>query len=256
MQKSVLIVGLAIIAAIVLVMASVGYVLFDIDGLIRKQTEATASRAFKTEASLADASMSLKTGEGRLIGLRIPNPPGFPMGDAVDAPLITAQVDTDVSAGPVMTVAEAVIDHPKVRLDIASGQANLIRLAESARALARQVHDGVDTRGPVQRFRIKQLTLKDGSLTVGADVLKNKTVTVPMPDSRLIDVGGEGGLLPAELVAAVYELIVTASERASRRVDLSKAAEDAGVDKPDIDFAKIFGREAVPALTPALGTAQ
>lgn len=257
MQKTVLIIGLAVVAAIVLVMGSVTYVLFDIDGLIKTEVESTASRAFKGQATLAEASMSLKTGEAKLIGLRIPNPPGFPDGIALHVPDITADVDTSSNPGPVVTVGKVVLEHPKVTLEIADGQANLIRLSDSARALARQIADGVDKAAGMQRFRIAAVTLQNGSMTFHADTLGTATVDIPLPDTRLTDIGGENGVHGGELAAAIFEIVLTATERATRRIDVAKMAADAGVPVPEIDFAAMFGRATdKPALTPLRAPAQ
>lgn len=251
MQKSVLIFGLAVVAIIVMIMGSVTYVLFDIDGLIKSEVETTASRAFKGETTLAEANMSLKTGEAKLIGLRIPNPAGFTSGIAVQVPEIAAAVDTSKGPGPVVTVAAVVMDRPEVSLEIADGNANLIRLADSARALARQAKAGADKDVGVQRFRIDSITLQNGSMTFQADSLGSATVKIPLPDTRITDIGGEEGVSSGELSSVMMEIILTATERATRRIDLEKMAKEAGVSVPDIDFAKMFGRDAAkPALVP------
>lgn len=237
MRKSVLIVGLAIVAMIVLVMASVTYVLYNIDEVIRADVEATAKSAFKVDATVAETDMSLKSGEAKLIGLRIPNPPGFSDASAVHAPLITATVDVAQAASRTIRVAEIVIERPHLILEVTDGKANLLRLGESASAFARRAADDAANTPTAQLLKVGRVTLLEGTMTFRSDTLGDKTIDVKLPDSRLTDIGGEEGILPGQLVAEIYKLFLTAAERGSRRIDA-----------PGVDLSEIFGKPAAPAL--------
>jgi hypothetical protein len=237
MRKSVLIVGLAIVAMIVLVMASVTYVLYNIDEVIRADAEATAKSAFKVDATVAETVMSLKTGEAKLIGLRIPNPPGFSDASAVHAPLITAAVNVAQAASRTINVSEIVIERPHLTLEIAAGKANLIRLSESAAAFARRSADEASGDTTTQLLKVNRITLLEGTMTFRADTLGDKTQDVKLPDTRATEIGGEDGILPGQLVAEIYKLMMTAAERGARRIDA-----------PVIDMKDIFGKPDVPSL--------
>lgn len=237
MRKSVLILGLVIVAAIILVMSSVTYVLYDIDEVIRTKAEQTLKSAFKADATVAGTEMSLKTGEAKLIGLRIPNPPGFETASAVHAPLINVSIDVSQGAGRTIVVNEVVIERPHLILEIAAGKANLIRLAESADAFARRTRDASAEDTTSQKLKIGRITMLEGTMTFRADTLGDETKEVKLPDTRATAVGGEDGILPGELVAEVYKLIMTAAERGARRIDA-----------PGIDLPEILGKPAAPAL--------
>ncbi len=237
MRKSVLIVGLTIVAAIVFVMGSVTYVLYNIDEVIRADVEATAKSAFKVDATLAEADMSLKTGVAKLIGLRIPNPPGFPDASAVHAPLITASVNVAQAASRTIRVSEIVIERPHLILEVAAGKANLIRLSESASAFARRTADETGDDATAQLLKVDRITLMEGTMTFRADTLGDKTIEVKLPDTRAIEIGGEDGIPAGQLVAEIYNLILKAAERGARRIDAS-----------DIDVPSLFGKSAAPAL--------
>lgn len=246
MQKSVLFFGLAVVAAIVLVMGSVTYVLYNIDEVIRSEVEATASRAFKVDATLAEATMSLKTGEAKLIGFRIPNPPGFPNNIAVHVPQVTVNVDTSRAAGRTIAIDEIVLEQPRIVLQIVDGTANLTRLAESARALATQTQSETEASSIVQKIAVKRVTLQNGTLSFRAGDMGDKSIDVPLPDTRISEIGGKDGVLPGALSAPVFEAFLTAAERASRRLNV-----------PGIDFKAIFGTPDQPAtLNSSVETAQ
>ena len=241
MRKPILIGGLAIVAAIILVMASATEVLFNIDAEIKDGITESASRAFKVDVTVAQSQMSLKTGEAQLIGVHIPNPPGFSMTDAIELPQIDVVVDTSRQAGRAVAVSSVVIERPRIVLELVDGKANLVRLRDSARAFARRAEDPEQSAAGGQRLMIDRITLQNGSLVITADFLGSDSVDIPLPDSRVTDIGIEaGGVPPAAIVAAITDLIMTATERAARRVDLAAEAAKNGMSAPDIDLSTLL----------------
>jgi len=236
MRKAFLIAGLALTAAVLFLLGSVTYVLFDIDGVIRDTAQNAASSAYKVSATVDSATMSLKNGKGHISGVKIPNPPGFTAAIAIDMPQIDFTVDTGRPAAAVMSVAKAVIDKPRVTLEIVDGRANLAVLRASARAWAKRAVDAAKG----QRFVLENLWIQHGTLAFRADFAKGET-DVPMPDTRIRDIGGkETGALPAELISAVTETLMTAVERASRRLDLAALAKAAGHPAPTLDLTALL----------------
>ncbi len=244
MGKAFLFSGLALTATIILVLGSVTYVLFNIDALIKDEIESTASRAYKVPVTVADATMSLKSGNGQIIGLRIENPPGFSAPDAVHVPLIEINVDTDRIADKAIALGRVVVDQPKVVLDVKDGRANLMRLKDSAQAwLARSENDDEDAASG-QRLIIDEIVLQNGTMTFRADFLDGAETSVPLPDSRITGIGGETeGALPAEVIAEITDLLIIASERASRRIDLPALAAKTGATVPEIDLSALLKEE-------------
>ncbi|MBO6520301.1 MAG: hypothetical protein JJ900_05340 [Rhodospirillales bacterium] len=244
MRKAFLFSGLALTATIILMLGSVTYVLFNIDALIKDEIESTGSRAYKVPVTVAEATMSLKSGNGQIIGLRIENPPGFSAPDAIHVPLIEINVDTDRIADKAIALGRVVVDHPKIVLDIKDGRANLMRLKESARAwLARSENDDEEA-STGQRLIIDEIVLQNGSMVFRADFLDGVETEVPLPDSRITDVGEKPeGALPAEVISEITQLLITASERASRRIDISALARKSGATAPDIDLSALLKEE-------------
>lgn len=244
MRKAFLFSGLALTATIILVLASVTYVLFNIDALIKDEIEGTASRAYKVPVTVADATMSLKSGNGQIVGLRIENPPGFSAPDAVHVPLIEINVDTARIADKAIALARVVIDRPKIVLDIKDGRANLMRLKESAKAWLIRSENDDEEAAAGQRLIIDEVVMQNGTMVFRADFLDGAETEVPLPDSRVKDIGTPPeGALPAEVIAEVTQLMITASERASRRIDLKVLAEKTGAIVPDIDLSALLKDE-------------
>ena len=229
MRKAFLFSGLALTATIILVLASVTYVLFNIDALIKDEVEDAASSAYKVPVTVAEATMSLKSGNGRIIGLRIENPPGFSAPTAVHVPVIEIAVDTGRIADKAIALGRVVIDRPEIVLDIKDGRVNLVRLKESTDAwLTRSGNDDEDAASG-QRLIIDEIVMQNGTMVFRADFLDGAETEVPLPDSRVREIGVKpDGALPAEVISEVTQLLITASERASRRIDLQALAEKTG----------------------------
>lgn len=241
MRKPILIGGLAIVAAIILVMASATYVLFNIDAEIKDGVTESASRAFKVDVTVVQSQMSLKTGDAQLIGVHIPNPPGFSTADAIELPQIDVAVDTSRPAGRAVAISSVVIERPRILLELIDGKANLVRLRDSASAYARRAADPGEAAAGGQHLMIDRITLQNGSLELRADFLGDESIDIALPDSRVTDIGVEAaGVPPAEIVAAITDLIITATERAARRVDLAALAAKNGQPAPDIDLSKLL----------------
>ncbi len=233
--------GLAMVAMIVFVMGSVTYVLFNIDAVIKNGIEDVGSRALKVPLTVAEAQMSLKTGEGQIVGLRIANPAGFEAGDALHAPLIQLKVDAGKPAGKAISISELVIDRPVMTLDIIDGRANWLRLRNGARAWARRAENPDEAAASGQAFVIDQVVLSNGTLILRADFLGAQKLEAPLPDTRIKDIGAaDEGALPADVARIITEMLVTAAERASRRFDLEALAAKNGTTTGGLDLTELL----------------
>ena len=62
-----------------------------------------------------------------------------------------------------------------------------------------------------------------------------------LPDTRITDIGAEtDGALPAVIIEAITDLIITAVERASRRIDLKALAEKNKIPVPNVNIGALL----------------
>ena len=81
-------------------------------------------------------------------------------------------------------------------------------------------------------------------MTFRADFLDGGETEIPLPDSRVRNIGNDAdGALPAEVVAEITNLVIVASERASRRIDLEALAAKTGATVPDLDLSVLLMKE-------------
>lgn len=241
MRKAFLAGGLALAALVVLVFGTVTYVLFNIDALVKDGIEEAASKAFKVPVTVAEATMSLKSGNGQIVGLRVPNPPGFTSEVAMHFPLIEIRVNTRRAADESIAIESVVIQQPKVVFEIADGRVNLKRLRASTKAWRARSENEDEDAAKGQKLAIERVTMQNGALVFRADFLAGETFDFPMPDTRIKDVGTEtNGTLPAVVIDAVTEMLLIATERASRRIDLGALAAKTNTSAPDVDLSALL----------------
>lgn len=241
MRRTFIFTSLAITAAIVLVVAVVTYTLFNIDVVIKETIESDGSSAYKVPVTVADAKMSLKTGEGQITGLRVANPPGFGAPTAIHIPLVVIEVDTDRIAAKAIGVRRAILERPKVVLEIKEGRVNLARLRDSVRAWVNRSGIIGEDASTGQMFILDQIVLQNGMMVFRADFLDGLETEISLPDTRVKDIGAEtDGTLPANIISAMTDLIITAVERASRRIDLKALAEKNEIPVPDVNISALL----------------
>lgn len=241
MRRTFIFTSLAITAAIVLVVAVVTYTLFNIDVVIKETIESDGSSAYKVPVTVADAKMSLKTGEGQITGLRVANPPGFGAPTAIHIPLVVIDVDTDRIAAKAIGVRRAILERPKVVLEIKEGRVNLVRLRDSVRAWVNRSGIIGEDASTGQMFILDQIVLQNGMMVFRADFLDGLETEISLPDTRVKDIGAEtDGTLPANIISAMTDLIITAVERASRRIDLKALAEKNEIPVPDVNISALL----------------
>ena len=241
MRRTFILSSLAITAAIVLVFASVTFVLFNIDAVVKETIEGDGSSAYKVPVTIADAKVSLKTGEGQITGLRIANPPGFGALSAIHIPFVVLEVDTERVAAKAIGVRRVVLEQPKIVLEIREGMVNLVRLRESVRAWVNRFKISGEDASSGQMFIIDQILLQNGTMVFRADFLYGLETEISLPDTRITDIGAEtNGALPAVIIEAITDLIITAVERASRRIDLKALAEKNEIPVPSVNISALL----------------
>ena len=241
MRRTFILSSLAITAAIVLVFASVTFVLFNIDAVVKETIESDGSSAYKVPVTIADAKVSLKTGEGQITGLRIANPPGFGAPSAIHIPFVVLEVDTERVATKAIGVRRVVLEQPKIVLEIREGMVNLVRLRESVRAWVNRSKISGEDASSGQMFIIDQILLQNGTMEFRADFLDGLETEASLPDTRITDIGAEtDGALPAVIIEAITDLIITAVERASRRIDLKALAEKNEIPMPNVNIGALL----------------
>jgi uncharacterized protein involved in outer membrane biogenesis len=229
-MKKILIVGVILVVAVV----GVGvYVLMSsLDSVVKTAVERIGSDATGTQVSLNQVEISPTSGFGALRGFRMTNPKGFAEGDAFKFDEINVTLDiTTVFSDPVV-IKEIVIDKPEITYAIGEGTSNVEEIQKNVNDYAGAESGsagggGGSSEGP--NLVIENLYMRNGTVTVSAPGMSDQTLSAPLPDIHLTDIGQEGsGATPAEVVSQTMAAVVTSAKQAVQSVDVDALMKGAG----------------------------
>jgi uncharacterized protein involved in outer membrane biogenesis len=229
-MKKILIIGVILVVAIV----GVGvYVLMSsLDSVVKAAVEQIGSEATGTQVTLDQVEISPTSGFGALRGFRMTNPKGFAEGDAFKFDEINVTLDiTSVFSDPVV-INEIVIDKPEITYAIGDGSSNVEEIQKNVNKYAGAEsgsggESASSSEGP--NLVIKNLYMRNGTVTVSAPGMTDETLSAPLPDIHLTDIGEQGkGATPAEVVSQTMTAVVASAKQAVQSVDVDALMKGAG----------------------------
>ena len=233
-MKRILWLGGGAVLTIVVVVGIVAAVLMsNIGALTKAVVEKYGREALQAKVTLADADVSLKSGQGQLKGLVVGNPKGFATASALKFGEIKVTLDTARTTKDVIVLKEVLIAAPEATYEFASGGSNFDVLQRNAQAYARTMGAGGakkdEKKGEGPKLIIDNLYVRDGKVGVSHAVLKGKQLDVPLPNIHLKDIGKDKkGATPEEVGERVMASIGSGARSAVGTLNLDKILGEAG----------------------------
>ncbi len=235
----------AILVLLIAIGGGVFYLLSNLDDLVKTAIETYGSQAAKTTVRVESVKIGLQDGSGAIRGLTVANPQGF------TAPLIFSlgEVATRVELKSI-TEQLVVIEYikvlaPEIFFELnAEGQTNLNvlkqKLSSGSSASAPSEPSG-QAGGEAPKLLIRKLLFADG--TIHARVVPlNKDYELKLPKIELANLGGQGGLTPAQISDQVLKILTerALAEIKKQGIDQYKQQLEAEVKKRlDVEKKKI-----------------
>ena len=253
MKRGILIIGGLVIIGI----AGVAYYLYvSLDGFIREAVEIHGSEITRTEVTLDRVAIDPVSGRGRLEGLKIGNPEGFETPSAVELGAFSIELDMATILSDPVVIKEIVIDEPGVTYELGAGGSNIDALRRNVDAYMAE-HGRKQRRGGGRKLIIENLYIRDGTVTVSAEMLQGETASAPLPDIHLKDIGkAAGGATPAEVAELIMESVADGAAKAVADLGIEKSLE--GLKKSLEDLGDRVGKkvgEATKGLGDSIGKA-
>ncbi len=245
-MKTLLKVGVIVVLLLVVALTMIG-VYFN--SMIKAGVEAVGPKITGTTVKLDSVDLSPFSGQGRLKGLVVGNPPGFQAERAFKLADAKVKVDLKTALSDKLIIEEILIDGLEITYESGPSGSNISKIQEHVAAFGKSV----ETKGagesksqkkdPTQKkVQINHFIVKNGQVKLSASMHKGKALTVRLPDLHLRDIGKEsGGVMVQQAAAEVLMAInksVMQSVAGSGKL-LEKAAEEA---------AKGLGSEAGKAV--------
>ncbi len=236
------------VVVVLLIVIAVIAITLSLDSIIKKGVETVGPRITGTPMKLGGVNLSFLSGQARLKGLVVGNPPGFHTESAFKLADAKVKVDLKSALSDKLIIEEILIDGPEITYEGSPSGSNISRIQENVAAFGKSVtpKDAAESKSqkkdPTQKkVQINHFIVKNAQLNASTSMLKGKTMTISMPDIHLKDIGknSEGVTVQtaaAEVFAAINKSVVQSVAGAGKL--LEKGAEAVG------EAAKGIGSEA------------
>ena len=175
-----------------------------------------------TTVKLDAVDLSPFSGQGRLKGLVIGNPPSFQAERAFKLADAKVKVDLKSALSDKLIIEEILIDGPEITYEGGPSGSNIGKIQQNIATFGKSVApiDAAESKSPKKdptqkKVQINDFILKNGKVTMSATMLKGQALTIPLPDIHLRDIGKESGGVTvqkaaAEVFAALNKSVVQA----------------------------------------------
>ena len=226
-------IGLAAVGVILVV----GFVVLysSLGTIITRAITTAGPEIIQAKVNLKETVIDASTGKGSLRGLLIGNPEGFKTESAFKMDQVEVTLDTDSITSNIITINKIDIQAPEVTYELGGSGSNIKALQRNVEAFVKK-HVGDSTPGEKSaaneggtKMVIDHVYVKGGKVNISASLLGGKSMTVPLPDIHLQDIGKKGnGATPGEVVKAIISALNKSILKAVAPLNLDKAGEIAG----------------------------
>lgn len=222
-----LIIGLGLVVVVLAV--GIYYVSQNAGGFIKAAIEDQGSRATAVAVKVDAVDLSLTDLKAGIRGLTVGNPSGFETARAVSLGEVSVKINKEWSTN-LIVIDEIMVRAPEITYEIGSSGSNIAAIQQNVESFMKALSSdpGGKTSAysepsePGPKVVISNLYIKGGKVNVSASLFKGKTITTPLPDIHLTDIGKDsGGASPAEVVDQIITAITESSSGAASSLDLS-----------------------------------
>jgi hypothetical protein len=218
-MKTLLKIGVIAVLLLVVALTMVGVYL---NSMIKAGVEAVGPKITGTTVKLNAVDLSLFSGQGRLKGLVVGNPPSFQAASAFKLADAKVKVDLKTALSDKLIIEEILIDGPEITYEAGPSGSNIGKIQQNVAAFGKSVAptDAAESKSQKQdptqkKVQINHFIVKNAQVNASASMLKGKALTIRLPDIQLRDIGKESGGVTvqkaaAEVLAALNKSVVQA----------------------------------------------
>ena len=168
----------------------------NLDGLIKNAISSYGSAMTQATFSVGAVKITPADGKGTISDLLIGNPPGFKTTHALKVGRIDIEIDIASVPKDVIVIRRIAIHAPDVIYEKGDAMTNFDAIQKN---IASYVGPS-DSKKDGKKLIVEELTIRDAKAQASAAFLAGKTVSVPLPDITLKNLGkAKGGMTPGEL---------------------------------------------------------
>jgi hypothetical protein len=188
-----------------------------LDSLVKSAIETYGPEITGVSVKVGSVRLSPTSGQGAIKGLRLGNPPGFKTGQALALSEISVTLDPASVARDVILIREILVSGADISYEKVGNTTNLETIQRNVDAYMRKFGGGQPAAGgPQKKMIIDSLSIRSSKVNLAAGLTAGSTITVPLPDVRLRDIGRKSnGATAGEVVRQVIGAITANVTRAA-----------------------------------------
>ena len=217
-------------AAALVVIAIIGIAAFwlsgNIDGLIKNAFASYGSAMTQTKVSVGTVKIAPADGKGAISDLVIGNPAGFKTAHAMKVGRIDVEIDIASLTKDVIVIRRIAIIAPDVSYERGSSMTNFDAIQKNIASYLGPADSKKDGPKDGKKLIVEELTIRGAKAEASAAFMNGKTVTVPLPDITMRNLGKtRGGITPGELGQEVAKALIAKLGSAVNFEGLLKSTE-------------------------------
>ena len=223
------IVGVILVAGVLILYSSMG-------AIITAAITTAGPEIIKANVKLDETVIDTSTGKASLHGLLIGNPEGFKTESAFKMDKIEVALNTDSITSDTVIINKIDIVAPEVTYELGGSGSNVSAIQDNVDAFVKQYVGASESKEKTPakeeggtKMVIDHVYVKGGKVNVSATLLGGKSMTVPLPDIHLQDIGKkQNGATPGEVVQTIIGALNKAILKAVTPLNLDKVGDVAG----------------------------
>jgi uncharacterized protein involved in outer membrane biogenesis len=220
-MKKWILIGAAVVVVIIVVLLVFG--ISKIGPLIKSAVNTYGPGITKTDLRLGDVGVSLFSGEVKLKEFTLGNPKGFTSPQAMKVNSIFVNVDEKSIMKDPIVIEKIEIAGPEITYEKTAGTDNFMTIMDNVKksaGMGQAPQEKPKATGKSKNLMVKEFVLKEGKVNLVAAFLGGKSVSAPLPDIRLTNIGtAKEGASPEKvaetILAAIYEKLTSSAFTAS-----------------------------------------
>ncbi len=250
------------IVGILLVVIVIGVVaIYNLGTLIEKAVNHYGPQYTKTDVAIGDVDVALRAGKAELQNFLLGNPEGYTAETAMKVRSIRVDLNEKTLTDDPLVIEEIRVVDPIINYEVKGKTDNFRTILNNVRQAAgkekaaeKKPEPGVEQKPP-KKVVIKDFYLTGGEVTMAMAGLQGKDVRATIPDIHLENIGGSGGIVPAEALAIILDQIYKQIQSGKVRNALNRELEKHGVKLDTLreDLQKGAGEAVRKGLQDFLG---
>jgi hypothetical protein len=193
MKKTLIRVGLVLVVLVVVALVAVT---LSLDKIIKKGVETVGPQLTQVTIKLDSVSLSLLSGGGSLKGLHVGNPQGYKTPSAIELGLASLSLKPSSLLSDKIVVRSIKVEGPEITFEGDLKGNNISKILENVEAATGGSGDAPATKpepapasGPGKKLQVDEFVITGGKIKLSTSLLAGRTITVPLPNIRLTDLG-------------------------------------------------------------------